>query len=48
MNFIFRVIIAAFAILLQGCGGTFTLRPDGSISYTTKEILKAPIVEVEK
>lgn len=36
------VIVAAF--LLTSCGGTITLRPDGSLSYTTPEILKAPIV----
>ena len=40
--------ILAMAALLTSCGGTFTLRPDGSLSYTTKEILKAPIVEVAK
>lgn len=46
-------LILAFAILagvmaMTGCGGTFTLRPDGSLSYTTPEILKAPIVESAK
>jgi len=42
-------LIVALAILagvmaLTGCGGTFMLRPDGTLSYTTPEILKAPIV----
>lgn len=36
------VIVAVF--LLSSCGGTITLRPDGSLSYTTPEILKATIV----
>jgi hypothetical protein len=36
--------VIALAALLTSCGGTFTLRPDGSLSYTTPEILKAPIV----
>lgn len=35
-------ILASLA--LASCGGTFTLRPDGTIGYTTPEILKAPIV----
>lgn len=46
-------LILAFALLagvmaMASCGGTFTLRPDGSLSYTTKEIIKAPIVESAK
>jgi hypothetical protein len=36
--------ILAAIIALTSCGGTFTLRPDGTIGYTTPEILKAPIV----
>lgn len=36
--------VALVAVLLSSCGGTFTLRPDGTIAYTTPEILKAPIV----
>jgi O-acetylhomoserine (thiol)-lyase len=36
--------LLAIIMLLTGCGGTFTLRPDGSLSYQTAEILKAPIV----
>lgn len=31
-------------LAIASCGGTFVLRPDGSLSYTTPEILKAPIV----
>ena len=38
------LLIAAVVIALTHCGGTFTLRPDGSLSYKTAEILKAPIV----
>lgn len=49
---LFDLIIAALILvgimILTGCGGTFTLRPDGSLSYTTPEILKAPIVEPVK
>lgn len=39
-------IIATIA--LTSCGGTFTLRPDGSLAYTTPEFLKAPIVREAK
>jgi hypothetical protein len=35
-------------LALTGCGGTFTLRPDGTLAYTTPVILKAPIVEEAK
>jgi hypothetical protein len=41
-------LFLAGVMALTSCGGTFTLRPDGSLSYTTKEILKAPIVEAAK
>ena len=34
-------------LILTGCGGTFTLRPDGSLAYTTPEILK-PVIIREK
>ena len=30
-------------LVLTSCGGTFTLSPNG-LSYTTPQILKAPIV----
>lgn len=39
-----RTIALLATIALTSCGGTFTLRPDGSLAYTTPEILKAPIV----
>lgn len=46
---LFDLILAALILVgvmaMTGCGGTFTLRPDLSISYTTPQILKAPIVE---
>jgi len=38
------ITILALCLFLSSCGGTFTLRPDGSLAYTTPEILKAPIV----
>ncbi len=38
------ITILALCLVLSSCGGTFTLRPDGTIGYTTPEILKAPIV----
>ena len=38
------LIAMTLVMALTGCGGTFVLRPDGSLSYTTPEILKAPIV----
>ena len=38
------IAILVTCLVLSSCGGTFTLRPDGSIGYTTPEILKAPIV----
>jgi hypothetical protein len=42
-------VIALLGVLsFSGCGGTFALRPDGSLSYTTPEILKAPIIESAK
>lgn len=37
--------LLAGIIAITSCGGTFTLSPSGVISYTTPEILKAPIVE---
>lgn len=43
-----KTLILIATLILVGCGGTFVLRPDGSLSYTTKEILKAPIVGSEK
>jgi hypothetical protein len=43
-----KTLILLGTLLLASCGGTFTLRPDGSIAYTTPEILKAPIVEPAK
>ena len=39
-----KTIALAITIAVTGCGGTFVLRPDGSLSYTTPEILKATIV----
>jgi len=38
------ITILSLCLFLSSCGGTFTLRPDGSLAYTTPEILKAPIV----
>jgi len=38
------ITILAICLFVSSCGGTFTLRPDGSLAYTTPEILKAPIV----
>jgi len=38
------ITILAICLFVSGCGGTFTLRPDGTIGYTTPEILKPPIV----
>lgn len=40
------VLIATLA--LASCGGTFSISPTGVVSYTTPEILKAPIVEEGK
>ena len=38
-------VIALLGVLsFSGCGGTFALRTDGTVTYTTPEILKAPIV----
>lgn len=45
---IYHVFVMCCSMFLIGCGGTFTLRPDGSLSYTTPEILKAPIVTPDK
>jgi hypothetical protein len=39
-----KFILIAVSLAITSCGGTFTLRPDGSLAYTTPEILKAPIV----
>ncbi len=39
-----KTIALLTTLILASCGGTFTLRPDGSLSYQTAEILKAPIV----
>jgi hypothetical protein len=43
-----KPLILLATLILASCGGTFVLRPDGSIAYTTPEILKAPIVEPAK
>jgi hypothetical protein len=43
-----KTLILLGTLILANCGGTFVLRPDGSIAYTTPEILKAPIVESAK
>jgi hypothetical protein len=43
-----KTLILLGTLLLASCGGTFVLRPDGSLAYTTPEILKAPIVEPVK
>ena len=40
---LFWVAVAVFILLVTSCGGTFVLRPDGSVSYTTPEILKPRI-----
>jgi hypothetical protein len=38
-------VIALLGVLsFSSCGGTFALRTDGTVTYTTPEILKAPIV----
>jgi hypothetical protein len=39
-----KTISILATLILVSCGGTITLRPDGSLAYTTPEILKAPIV----
>ena len=43
-----KTLILLGTLILASCGGTFTLRPDGSLAYTTPEILKAPIIESVK
>jgi hypothetical protein len=43
-----KTLILLGTLLLASCGGTFALRPDGTVTYTTPEILKAPIVEPSK
>lgn len=48
-NFLLIIpILGVLTLILTSCGGTFTLRPDGSLSYTTPEIIKAPIVTPTK
>lgn len=47
-SLLIAVLLLAAVMALSSCGGAFTLRPDGSLSYTTPEILKAPIVEEAK
>jgi hypothetical protein len=42
-----KTIAILIACILTSCGGTFVLRPDGSIGYTTPEIIK-PIIVREK
>lgn len=39
-----KLLLAALAVILTGCGGTLTIRPDGVISYTTPEIVKPRIL----
>lgn len=34
------VIVLLGVLSFTGCGGTFALRPDGTFSYTTPEIIK--------
>jgi hypothetical protein len=47
IRWIYRPLLASAAIAMSSCGGTFTLRPDGSLAYTTPEILK-PVIIREK
>jgi len=42
-----KTIAILTCLAVSGCGGTFTLRTDGSLAYTTPEILK-PIIVHEK
>jgi hypothetical protein len=42
-----KTIAILACLALTSCGGTFTLRPDGSLAYTTPEILK-PVIVREK
>lgn len=44
MKLVMSLLLLALVMVATSCGGTFMLRPDGSLSYTTPEILKAPIV----
>ena len=39
-----KIIAILATLFLTGCGGTFSISPTGIISYTTPEIIKAPIV----
>lgn len=39
-----KFLLILLGLGITSCGGTITLRPDGSLAYTTPEILKAPIV----
>ena len=34
------LLLVALCSMLAGCGGTFVLKPDGSLSYTTPELIK--------
>ena len=43
-----KTIIAIASIALTSCGGTFMLRPDGSLAYTTTELIKPAIIVPEK
>ena len=42
--YIITTTVALVALWLTSCGGTITLRPDGSLAYTTPEVLKPSIV----
>ncbi len=46
-RWIYRPLVVMVVIAMTSCGGTFTLRPDGTIGYTTPEILK-PVIIREK
>lgn len=42
-----KALILAIVLFLASCGGTFTLSPTGSLSYTTPKII-APQIQPAK
>lgn len=38
-----KTMLIVLSVALTSCGGTFTLRPDMSLSYTTPIIVTPPI-----
>jgi hypothetical protein len=40
VSLVFSVLLLAVVMLITSCGGTFSLRPDGTLGYTTPRFVE--------